>query len=685
MTEDLYSELLTRDEMVWLAAGEVPPHSPLASFAGLADATEAQSPTARGLSGELWNQAFAVLRDPYTRVRVVVPGATHSFVQYFLGGGPEVDGLVGCWLEGDGMRVSFPWSETDVVSLVSQSVFASPPETAEIDPMVLSVEGLAALGAAVDAIRSQYFAAMADRKLEGDYQLDRTTLAEQNTAGSESTDARWLVPMLLLTGLIPPASDDGIGRGAAELVEAGLLVAGKDECRPGPELLTLSSWWRDPLPAVSCETTKFDTGRLIQHEQRVIIRGNGPLCVMHRTGGPAAAMPITIGTVAPLEYFEEMTRAIRRLTSTEPEFVHVVEPTVVRDLTATTAVAGYLQPGRWYQVNGEAGAWASVKDPNGPLEGWAPAGELYRWVSSPDEIAAIESEPEPSEAAWAATHVVPAGGMRSWAVPDGATDSIADLAAGVELQVTEWRTDWARVRAENGWEAWLDGRRLVAIATQVPDPQASPPVGVPAAAAAGSPVDPAVAAARARPVPPPTSTSGSGSRHRYVMMAVGIGAAAVLAVVAFLSLTSKSSQDTAASDSTSSSQAVSTSAVATTIPATTAPPTATSTTVAPVALTVGHWVHSSVHLGRDDAGVLFGFEVDLINELMARMAASAEWTELNLVALYEGIDAGQFDVAVGGLSTTAVRLEGVPFTIPYFERQYGLIVDPRDSASCLIR
>ena len=117
--------------------------------------------------------------------------------------------------------------------------------------------------------------------------------------------------------------------------------------------------------------------------------------------------------------------------------------------------------------------------------------------------------------------------------------------------------------------------------------------------------------------------------------------------------------------------ATTTSTVATT---TTTVPT-TTTTAAPVTLSVGHWLHSSVHLDRDDAGNLTGFEVDLVGDLLARMGAEAEWIEMDLMALYEGIAASQFDMAVGGLTTTAVRLKTVPFTIPYFNRQWALIVD----------
>jgi len=484
MTEDLHSQLLSPNEVVWLADGEVSPSSPLTSFVGLAGRATAQSPAQRGLSGEPWDGVFAVLRRPRSRVRITVPGATESFVQYFLGSGDQNGGLVGCWLEGDGLRVSSPWTEEDVVSLVSQVVLPTPPETAEMDALVLGAEGLTALCASVDAIRSQFFAAMADRRTDVEYRIDRAALRSQAAAASESTDARWLMPMLRLTAFLAPVTDDAINRGLAELVEHGLLVGVQEDWRPGAALLTLATWWRDPLPAISCETTLFEDDRVSQHDHRVIIRGNGPLCMLHQTGAPTDGLPVTIGAVDPLDYFDEMTRALRRVTTKEPEFVYVIEPIAVRDLNATSAVAGYLQPGRWYEVEGEAGAWAHVTDPHGPLEGWAPVAELYRRVEVPDEVVAIDSEGPSRELAWQATHVVPTGGLRSWASPDGDTAPIADLAAGVELQVTERHSAWAGVRAENGWEAWVDGRRLVPISpvtAESPSRMTPPATGTPEA------------------------------------------------------------------------------------------------------------------------------------------------------------------------------------------------------------
>lgn len=64
-------------------------------------------------------------------------------------------------------------------------------------------------------------------------------------------------------------------------------------------------------------------------------------------------------------------------------------------------------------------------------------------------------------AAWARTHVVPAGGLRAWAAPHPEAEVRGDLAAGVEVRVIQWRADWAQVDASNGWWGWVDGRRLV--------------------------------------------------------------------------------------------------------------------------------------------------------------------------------------------------------------------------------
>ena len=76
------------------------------------------------------------------------------------------------------------------------------------------------------------------------------------------------------------------------------------------------------------------------------------------------------------------------------------------------------------------------------------------------------------------THAVPAGGLPAWAGPDGSAAPAANLDPGLDVMLIESRGDWAYVRCSNGWEAWVDGRRLIVAApapTTAPPPQPSPP------------------------------------------------------------------------------------------------------------------------------------------------------------------------------------------------------------------
>jgi hypothetical protein len=60
--------------------------------------------------------------------------------------------------------------------------------------------------------------------------------------------------------------------------------------------------------------------------------------------------------------------------------------------------------------------------------------------------------------------------------PDPTGPVIANLAGRVELRVVERRADWAHVDAENGWQGWVDGRRLVAVPGDAAQPPSPAPV-----------------------------------------------------------------------------------------------------------------------------------------------------------------------------------------------------------------
>ena len=61
---------------------------------------------------------------------------------------------------------------------------------------------------------------------------------------------------------------------------------------------------------------------------------------------------------------------------------------------------------------------------------------------------------------WSPTHRVPASGLDAWEERDGTGPPAAHLDGGLEITVDEMAGDWARITCENGWQAWVDGRRL---------------------------------------------------------------------------------------------------------------------------------------------------------------------------------------------------------------------------------
>jgi len=175
------------------------------------------------------------------------------------------------------------------------------------------------------------------------------------------------------------------------------------------------------------------------------------------------------------------------------EWVYVLDPVEVRGLHDTEVVVGNLQPETWYLLVSEEGAWVRVADPDGRLEGWAPAAQIHRRSDVVERTLDPEPMPVPVEAepAWSVSHTVPGEGIQAWAAPEPAGPVITTLAGGVELQVTERRADWAHVRAQNDWEAWVDGRRLVAAGTSAPT-SAGAPASSTSKAQATSRLDPTV-------------------------------------------------------------------------------------------------------------------------------------------------------------------------------------------------
>lgn len=67
----------------------------------------------------------------------------------------------------------------------------------------------------------------------------------------------------------------------------------------------------------------------------------------------------------------------------------------------------------------------------------------------------------------------------------------------------------------------------------------------------------------------------------------------------------------------------------------------------------------------DEAGVITGFERDLMDQVCSRAALSCTWELANFDQLIPGVMSGQFDVVLGGIAVTEDRRMLVDFTASY--------------------
>lgn len=72
------------------------------------------------------------------------------------------------------------------------------------------------------------------------------------------------------------------------------------------------------------------------------------------------------------------------------------------------------------------------------------------------------------------THVVPGHGLPAWEEPDPARPAVG-LDPLLPVELVERLGDWGHILCSNGWTAWVDARRLVAV------PQDPPAAGAPTA------------------------------------------------------------------------------------------------------------------------------------------------------------------------------------------------------------
>lgn len=294
--------------------------SPLLPFATAVDHVTQSALQQRGLHRAAWRDALRVLAAPQRQVRAQIPAPAESFTVIYYGRSPNND-LIGCWLEEEGLQVSFPWTREQILALGWQVLLATTPPPADELSWTLGLPGLTTLAAAVDSLRTILFRSYLYRETNMPLLLTRAGLFEQLELGLTNADGRWLVSLFNLAGsphfpLTPQLLADGI----AELVAAGLLLVDAEGWQPSVGLQRLALQWRSPLPAFALESLVVDgDDRLQQYGHCLIIRGDGPLWQIEYGAAVWQSAPqTTLRGVDPQDCFDGLAQLIAAPAAVPP-------------------------------------------------------------------------------------------------------------------------------------------------------------------------------------------------------------------------------------------------------------------------------------------------------------------------------------------------------------------------------
>lgn len=276
-----HDEMLSADELHTMLAMHhlvVTPDSPLVGLPTATSVVTSEALEERGLLRDEWTTAMRTLHTPTRCFRMLkaFPGST--VVTAYYGNGTSDAGLIGCWAQGDKMRIGLPYTVDD---LLEDSSLAMGVDLAMIrDPfnVDLSLAGLVALSSAIDVMRQRLLRSILDRDPDVDMRLWPKQLHKAYASGLAGTDARWLVTLmhiLMPTGVARPESLTDAGM--AELLQAGLIQIEHDHWRATDTLARLTAYLKTPLPAVAHEAIVL--GPETHYNYTISIRGDGPTWV----------------------------------------------------------------------------------------------------------------------------------------------------------------------------------------------------------------------------------------------------------------------------------------------------------------------------------------------------------------------------------------------------------------------
>ena len=141
----------------------------------------------------------------------------------------------------------------------------------------LSLAGMSALSAVIDAMRAAIFQSTLKREVNGVPHLTADQIHQHHSLGFAYNDNRWLVTLLRLLSPLPfPLPADQLQEGMRELVEVGLLRQ-QNLFQLSPQLAMMTAHLRTPLPACGVESVINQNGQTTHYSYRLYLRGDGPI------------------------------------------------------------------------------------------------------------------------------------------------------------------------------------------------------------------------------------------------------------------------------------------------------------------------------------------------------------------------------------------------------------------------
>lgn len=86
---------------------------------------------------------------------------------------------------------------------------------------------------------------------------------------------------------------------------------------------------------------------------------------------------------------------------------------------------------------------------------------------------------------------------------------------------------------------------------------------------------------------------------------------------------------------------------------------------------------------QESSGEFVGFEIDLVNEVGARLGKSIDMVNIPFNGLFSAVQAGRIDIALSSITITDKRLRSVAFAQPYYDSAQSLTVLSKSPASGL--